>query len=147
MSAHLKPREVDIIIECIRRWPEAKITWATICAEAKLLIGRAPARQTLCANDKIMTAYRAKRDDLRFRSPHISLPSSLAIAAQRVARKDVEIQELRALTNALLERFVRWQYNAYKHGMTEAQLEADLPRIDRGRTDMVLEPKKQRRGR
>jgi len=34
----------------------------------------------------------------------------------------------------LLEQFVVWQYNAYKHGIKEHQLNAPLPRIDRERT-------------
>jgi hypothetical protein len=37
---------------------------------------------------------------------------------------------------ALLEQFVKWQYNAYKHGMTEAKLNEPMPMIDRERTDL-----------
>jgi hypothetical protein len=134
MAKHLKPREVKAIVECIRTWPDAKLTWAAICNEASQLVGRRPARQTLCSHDEIMMAYKAKRDGLKTRPPRAALPSSLAIAAQRLARQQSMIDELTAKNNALLERFVRWQYNAYKHGMSEAQLDADLPRINRRRT-------------
>lgn len=134
MAQHLKPREVKAIVECIRGWPDAKLTWEMICAEAAQLLGRRPARQTLCANDAIKVAYKARRDGLKVRGARVPMPSSLAIAARRLARQQSEIDELMAQNGALLERFVRWQYNAYKHGMTEAQLEADLPRINRGRS-------------
>ena len=33
------------------------------------------------------------------------------------------------------QQFVIWQYNAYKHGMTEHQLNAQLTKIDRERSD------------
>jgi len=45
-----------------------------------------------------------------------------------------ENEMLKRKNDALLERFVKWQYNAYKNGLTEAQLEEPLPRIDRERT-------------
>lgn len=56
------------------------------------------------------------------------------MAALALAQRQSIIDELTAVNSALLERFVRWQYNAYKHGMSEAQLDAELPRINRGRT-------------
>jgi hypothetical protein len=134
MAQHLKPREVKAIVDCIRGWPDAKITWEMICAEAARLLGRMPARQTLSSNDEINVAYKAKRNGLKARGPRAAMPSSLAIAAQRLTRQQSKIDELTMVNSALLERFVRWQYNAYKHGMTEAQLDADLPRINRGRS-------------
>ena len=33
------------------------------------------------------------------------------------------------------QQFVIWQYNAYKHGMKEHQLNAPLTKIDRERSD------------
>lgn len=63
------------------------------------------------------------------------MPSSLAVAAQRIARLQIENDELKLKNDALLEQFAKWQYNAYKHGLKEHQLNADLPRIDRERTE------------
>src|SRR5690242_12514296 len=97
MAKHLKPREVKAIVECIRSWPDAKLTWAAICSEAEQLLGRRPARQTLCSHDEIMTAYKSKRDGLKTRPQRAALPSSLAIAAQRLARQQSVIDELTPL--------------------------------------------------
>jgi hypothetical protein len=63
------------------------------------------------------------------------MPSSLTVAAQRIARQQCKIDELTAINAGLLEQFVKWQYNAYKRGMTEDQLNQPLTRIDRERTD------------
>ena len=65
------------------------------------------------------------------------MPSSLAVAAQRIARLQTENDALRLKNDALLEQFVKWQYNAYKHGVKEHQMNAELPRIDRERTEDV----------
>ena len=45
------------------------------------------------------------------------------------------LDEQNALISRLYEDRTKWQYNAYKHGMTEGQLNEELPRIDRERTD------------
>jgi len=134
MAKHLNPREIRVIVECIRRWPDAKITWEAICAEADQLLGRRPARQTLCLQDEIMAAYQAKREGLQRHGRRASMPSSLAIAARRLARLQSELDELKAFNQTLLTRFIRWEYNAYKHGLSNVQLDADLPRINRGRS-------------
>ena len=63
------------------------------------------------------------------------MPSSLSVAAQRIARLQTEIYELKMQNDALLEQFVKWQYNAYKHGMTPAKLDAPLPTIDRNSSE------------
>lgn len=68
------------------------------------------------------------------RPKKISKPSSLAFAAQRISRLQAENEELKRIQDQLLEQFVKWQYNAYKHGVSESQLNAELPRIDRERT-------------
>ncbi|MGA8728994.1 MAG: hypothetical protein WB608_09605 [Terracidiphilus sp.] len=45
------------------------------------------------------------------------------------------IEELQVRNSRLLEQFVKWQYNAYKRGISVDELNEDLPRIDRERTD------------
>jgi len=137
MAQHLRPRDVQAIIDSIRGWPETKLTWEAVCREAAKLLGRKPARQTLFAHEKIKTAYEAKKEGLQVRGPRSATPSSLSVAAQRLARQQSIIDELKTTNAGLLEKFVRWQYNAFKHGLTEQQLNADLPRIDRGRTVLL----------
>jgi len=46
-----------------------------------------------------------------------------------------ENEILKCKNDALLEQFVKWQYNAYKNGVKEHQLNEPLPRIDRERTE------------
>ncbi|WP_239043235.1 hypothetical protein [Citrobacter freundii] len=60
---------------------------------------------------------------------------SLNIAAARIVNLESEIEELKEENRRYKQQFVIWQYNAYKHGMTEHQLNAQLTKIDRERSD------------
>jgi len=72
---------------------------------------------------------------LKIHGPAIPKPSSQSIAGERIARQQSEIERLKRKNSELLEQFVIWQYNAYKYGMKEHQLNEPLPRIDRERTE------------
>jgi hypothetical protein len=135
LAKHLKQADVDAIVDIIRGWPTEKLTWEGICEAAAKVINKTPTRQTLNAHAAIKDAYVAKKSGVKVHGPRTAMPSSLAVAAQRIARLQTENDELRMKNDAMLEQFVKWQYNAYKHGLKEQQLNADLPRIDRERTD------------
>nr|WP_202195768.1 hypothetical protein [Escherichia coli] len=53
----------------------------------------------------------------------------------RIVKLENEIEELKEENRMYKQQFVIWQYNAYKHGMKEHQLNAQLTKIDRERTD------------
>lgn len=135
MAKHLKQADVEAIVDIIRGWPTEKLTWEGICEAAAKVIGKTPTRQTLNAHAAIKDAYAAKKSGLKVHGPRTAMPSSLAVAAQRIARLQTENDELRMKNDALLEQFVKWQYNAYKYGVKDHQLNEPLPRIDRERTD------------
>jgi hypothetical protein len=61
------------------------------------------------------------------------MPSSLI--ADRIAKPQSELAFLKMKNDSLLQQFVIWQYNSYKYGIKEHQLNEPLPRIDRERTD------------
>lgn len=135
LAKHLAPNDIEAIVNIIRGWPSEKLTWARICDGAALVIGNKPTRQTLNSHLSVVEAYRAKKRGIKVREPTKAMPSSLAIAAQRIAHQQNVIDELKATNASLYEKFVRWQYNAYKYGLKEHQLNEELPRIDRERTD------------
>jgi hypothetical protein len=134
LAKHLRPTDIETIIKMIDGWPDEKITWQDICENASKVIGNKPTRQTLNAHVNIKAAYDAKKSGLKIHGPRTAMPSSLAVAAQRIARLQTENDSLRLKNDMLLEQFVKWQYNSYKHGVKEHQLNAELPRIDRERT-------------
>lgn len=82
-----------------------------------------------------MTAYQTKKRALKGRGPKNPRPASLSIAADRIVNLESEVEELKEENRRYRQQFVIWQYNAYKHGMKEHQLNAPLTKIDRERSD------------
>jgi hypothetical protein len=98
-------------------------------------VGKKPTRQSLSANKLIRAAYNAKKNSLKLKQPINPKPANLIIAADRIARLESENDMLKQQNGALMERFVIWQQNAYKYGLSEQKLNESLPRIDRERTE------------
>ncbi len=135
MAKHLTQSDVEAIISIIYAWKEEKLTWEGICEASEPVIGKNPTRQSLNSNKLIKDAYSSKKSTLKIHGPATPKPSSITIAGDRIARLQSEIESLKRKNSALLEQFVIWQYNAYKYGMKEHQLNEPLPRIDRERTE------------
>jgi len=135
LAKHLTQTDIGAVISIIYAWKGEKLTWEGICEASDTLIGKKPTRQSLNANKPIKEAYLSKKATLKLRKPTSPKPSSLTIAGERIARQQSEIESLKRKNTALLEQFVTWQYNTYKYGMKEHQLNEPLPRIDRERTE------------
>jgi hypothetical protein len=134
MAKHLKPDNVQYIVNLIRDWRGEKITWEAICLEVNSVFSSTTTRQTLFSHKAIREAFIARKKGLKTGAT-LPVPSSLAYAAKRIARLQVEISELNMQNTALKELFVVWQYNAYKRGLKESDLHEPLPQINRERTD------------
>jgi hypothetical protein len=135
MAKHLNNDEVKNIANLIRDWSKEKLTWNNLCRKCEELFGVTATRQTLFAHRKIREAYSARKRHISRNGVRTPAPSSLAFAAGRLARQEALIEELQEKNSRLLEQFVKWQYNAYKRGISIDELNDALPRIDRERTD------------
>jgi len=135
LAKHLTTANVKTIVNLIRGWERSKITWPAICEAVEHQIGSRPTRQTLNAHEPIVEAYRAKKAILKGEGAVKRRPASLGIAASRIANLEAENRELKEQNRLYKQMFTIWQYNAYKYGLSEAQLNEALPRVDRERTD------------
>lgn len=131
LAKHLSKHEVQCLVQAIYNWNDDKFTWQAICEKCGEIIGREPSRQTLSVNPEINAAYKARKAGLLKSIVKLPRPSNLTIAAQRIARLSDENAELNRQNAMLIEKFIVWQYNAYKAGLGEATLNAPLPAIDR----------------
>ncbi|WP_095067800.1 hypothetical protein [Pseudomonas sp. Irchel 3A18] len=136
MAKHLTIKNIEALVALIDVW-EGKLTWEALCEEGAKLIGSRPTRQTLNAHEQIKNAYLGYK--ARTKSGYISSrrPASLSIAEQRIRRLEGENNRLKEDNDRLLERFIRWQYNAYKFGMSKEKLEALLPKVDRDSSEKL----------
>lgn len=130
MAKHLTARDIELLVGLIDGWND-KLTWDALCDEAASLIGTKPTRQTLNAHPAVKSAFSDKKTQLKTGLKPTKRPQSLAIAEQRINRLESENQRLKAENDRLLERFIRWQYNAQKRGLSHAVLDEPLPKIDR----------------
>ena len=135
MAKHLTKRDVEAILNIIHAFDGAKLTWEGICEASEEVVGKRPTRQSLNSNQQIKEAYKVRKASLKQTGPVNPRPSNLSAAASRIIRLQNEVETLRKKNEALLEQFVIWQYNAYKYGLKEEQLNESLPRIDRERTE------------
>jgi len=135
LARHLSKHDVQAIVNLIRGWQDGKLTWEAICEAAEPLVGKKPTRQSLNAHEPISSAYTAAKKGLKNAGPKKPRPSSLNAASARIANLERALEELKAQSQAYKQLFVMWQYNAYKYGMKEHQLNESLPFIDRERSD------------
>ncbi|MFG0339731.1 hypothetical protein ACF8FF_17640 [Pseudomonas sp. zjy_13] len=130
MAKHLTRGDIQAIVSLIDGW-DGKLGWEALCDEAAALVGARPTRQTLSSHDAIKSAFDNQKKLQRTGSVVKKRPPSLDIAAQRIRRLEAENSRLTLENERLLERFQRWQYNAYKFNVSAEKLDAPLPQINR----------------
>jgi hypothetical protein len=132
----IKPKDVVGIASVIRTWSNEKINWEDVCAACEPILGYVPTRQGLNGHQPIKDAFQARKKSLKVALPRgTPMPSSLAVASHRITRLNATVEALKEENDRLRDRLVMWQYNAYKRGLNQAQLEEAMPIIDRERNE------------
>lgn len=131
MARHLNNKDIDILLGLIDSWT-GKLGWEALCDAVAPLIGARPTRQTLSSHSKVKAAFGHKKKQQKNGFVATKRPASLSIAEQRIGRLESENSRLKSENSNLLERFIKWQYNAYKHGVSKEKLDAELPPVGRG---------------
>ncbi|WP_040267272.1 hypothetical protein [Pseudomonas rhodesiae] len=134
MAKHLTSKDIKIVVNLIDAW-EGKLGWDALCDAAAPLIGGRTTRQTLSSHDHVKAAFGHKKQEQKKGFVASKRPASLSIAEQRIRRLESENARLKAENGHLLERFLKWQYNAYKHGVRKENLDAPLPAIERNSSE------------
>lgn len=142
MAKHIDENEVAKIVSFLAGW-QGPITWELIAERCLDVIKRKPSRQTLARDEQIAIAYNAAKD--RHKAAAAAEEAgpvniTLEVALQRLDRTEAKLVIAEAMNAKLTERFVTWQYNAFKFGITKAQLEEPLPAVDLNRTDGKMRP-------
>lgn len=135
MGRHLSDRDIDKVIGMLDGWRD-ELTWESLCAACYNAIGTTPVRQTLYRIERVRQAYLVAKERIRNGAEDLPIPTSLRVAAERIARLENENKRLKRELAALLHQFVVWQYNAHVKGLTNVDLNRPLPTIDRGRTEV-----------
>ena len=132
MGKPLSRHEIKMIVETIDGWPAGvELTWEALLKRIERRMKIKPARQTLARHLDIKLAYQSRKAALR-KSKGQRVGNSML--NQQLARAEAEIERLKLENERHRERFVRWQYNAYKRGIENHELDAPLPSTDRRRS-------------
>lgn len=119
-----------------------RITWDDVVALGEEVTGLTYSKPTLWGRDCIRLAYdRSNGKNQPGPKKRTRRPKSkeLSTVEDRLAKTKKVLEEKDALIAQLTEQFLVWAENARKRGVTEADLNAELPMVDRGRTE---DPKK-----
>jgi hypothetical protein len=92
-------------------------------------------RQALNNHARIKLAFSVRRELLKATGRPMRVKTAnpeLAALLEVNARREAEIERLKAENARLLEQFVRWSYNANNRGVGEEVLNRPLPDVNRG---------------
>lgn len=131
-------RVIEVIEHILDSWT-GKLTWDLLIAAIKASIATEYTRQALLNHERIAEAFSLRK-------------TSLAKEHGRPEPKDARTQgllktiETLKIQNARLDneckgyraKFIRWTQNALTKGMTEEQLDADLPPVARKATEETI---------
>jgi hypothetical protein len=134
----LSSLDVTKICSLLESWPSRKITWDLVVEHIESYIGHRWTRQALEKHERIKTAYQTRRTALRTGGAPgrpASVDPADILLRRRVEELQAEIGRLRAQIATYEDLFIRHHYNAHARGVSEGELAAPLPPIDRGQTD------------
>lgn len=138
-AKNLKPGRVEEIVALLDGWPD-KLTWKLLIDKVYARWNVRYSRQALATHSDIASAFASKKMTLRSSIPQKrhSKDSEKQLLLQRVERLEGQVTRLQGENSALLERFVRWSYNAYLRGLDESTLNREMPSVDRDRTRLAV---------
>jgi hypothetical protein len=139
-SRNLSPEDVELIVGLLDGWGGA-LTWKGLIESVERRLCFRYTRQALHAHQRIRDAFglckeRLARGSRKKGEKHIS--PEMRLLMERLARRDAEVERLKAENQRLMEQFVVWLYNAQIRGIGQAELDRPLPRVDRGQTKAEL---------
>lgn len=135
-KARLTDDEIERIVSLLISW-QGKLSWELLTEQVGVTLKRPFTRQGLDKQENIRTAFQQAKGRLRSSSvtPSASeMSTKLAMALGRVDRLEAEVAVLKAERSRFNEKFATWQYNARSRGLSQADLNMPLPRVDRDRS-------------
>lgn len=134
-SRNISDADVKQIVEILDGWT-TKLTWDSLLDKVEGALLCRYTRQTLHGHTEIADAFalaksRLRGDPIAKRS---SLDPELQASLDYIDRLKAENARLTLQNERLIEKFVRWAYNAHLRGMNERELEEELPIKRQGQT-------------
>jgi hypothetical protein len=135
----MRDADIDRVVHLLGAWSKdrkyGKLTWDRLIARLEQS-GRTWTRQALFAKEKVAEAFERAKDEIRGVAPKAarkqSDDSAVALLESKIASQQVEIDSLTRTLRDYDERFIRYQHNAQRRGVTVAELNMPLPESPHG---------------
>ena len=128
MTAHLRPNDIETILEVLDGWT-GKLTWPALVDRIERRLHRRYTRLTLSKKSRIADSYAQIKSRLAIQQGVENKPSNAE--SQVVERLKSEKLRFSLENKKLLEQHLRWRYNAHLHGLTLEVLDKPMPSVSR----------------
>lgn len=131
MRQHLTEKDEARIIKLIEEWSEPKLTWPLLVEACKAELDIHRVRQSLMALPAVNMAMKDRKAALKAPTEKAGWIKDIQQANERIEKLTEANQQLKAVNQQLLERFLIWQANADMHGISQAMLDRPLIQFKR----------------
>jgi len=112
MAKHLTLGDIDKVLELIDTW-EYELTWNNLVSACEAKLDITTTRQALSRRERVKDAFNLRKKVIKSSGgQYYARPNSLDLAHQRLDRLAHENERLKLENKRLIERFIKWQYNA-----------------------------------
>jgi len=125
MSKHITQNEIKDIVNLLRSW-QFKLSWDLLIKACSENLGIDTTRQALSRKAEIKEEFNIRKRALKTGVDESPRPNSINQAHQKIARLQKRANELEVQNNLYREMFLRWQFNAERHGVTKQMLDRPL---------------------
>jgi hypothetical protein len=126
------------VLHLIETW-QGKLTWSLLCQKIMSMLQiNDVTRQTLSGYKEIQEAYTLRKQYLR-EAPIIEAPlpnSNVDYLQNQIISLEAELGKANRTIDRYKQRFVLWQYNAYKHGTRIDSLDDAIEMLDKPLTEI-----------
>lgn len=132
---------IDDILKEIKTW-KGKLTWSLLCEHIAPLLGlESVTKQTLASYKEIQEAYTEKKQHLRENAiSNNNAPSpqnsNIEYLQSQIESLEAELEIANNTIEKYKQRFVLWQYNAYKHGIRIDSLDDAVDMLEKPLQDL-----------
>ncbi|WP_417777965.1 hypothetical protein [Stutzerimonas xanthomarina] len=123
---HLTKKDEARIIKLIEEWSEPKLTWPILVQACKTKLNISRARQSLMKLPAVDMAMKDRKAALKAPTEKPGWVKDIHQANERIQKLTEANQQLKAVNQQVLARFLTWQANADMHGVSQAMLDRPL---------------------
>ncbi len=123
---HLTKKDEARIVKLIQEWSEPKLTWPLLVEACKTKLSINRARQSLMKLSAVDMAMKDRKAALKAPTEKPGWVKDIHLANERIEKLTEANQQLKAVNQQLLARFLTWQANADMHGVSQSMLDRPL---------------------